>query len=234
MRATDEPAFDLSQDEGVIGLSAKASRTREALVGGARTIFSRDGFLDARISDIAHAAGVAHGTFYTYFDSKEAVFREVVLRLNYEMRVDPATSPMGTDDPAARIEHANRLYIDVYRANAALMATLEQVVTFNEEIRELRKELRQPFLERNIRAITRWQAAGIADPELDPEYAASALQAMVDRFMYVWFVLEQNFDEERAVSTLSRMWLRALGIEPPSRPMPAAPPRGATTRSRRR
>ncbi|MGH9057262.1 MAG: TetR/AcrR family transcriptional regulator [Acidimicrobiales bacterium] len=201
-------------DDAEVRLSRKATRTRESLIHAARTVFSRDRFLDARISDIAREAGVAHGSFYTYFDSKESIFREVMSRLNREMRIDPTDLHWASDDPAESVEHANRLYIDAYRANAALIATLDQVVTFNEEIRELRKEFRRPFLERNVRAIRRWQGAGIADPDLDPLYAASALQAMVERFMYIWVVLEQDFDEERAVATLSRMWLLALGISP--------------------
>jgi AcrR family transcriptional regulator len=196
------------------GLSRKARRTRQALIEAARKVFADDGFVDARISDIAAAAGVAHGTFYTYFDSKEAVFREVVLGLGEQMRMAQGSSPAAGDGPLARIEHANRAYIRTYRENAALMATLEQVVTFNGEIRQMRKEIRRPFLERNVRAIRRWQAEGVADSDLDPVYAASALGGMVDRFMYLWLVLEEDFDEERAVVTLSRLWAQGLGIKP--------------------
>jgi AcrR family transcriptional regulator len=193
------------------GLSQKARRTRESLIAAARQVFARDGFIEARIGDISAAASVAHGTFYTYFDSKEAIFREVVMGLVDEMM--RAQLPAGpTADPLARIEAANRIYIRTYLDNAALLAVLEQVVTFNEEIRQIRKDMRRPFFDRNVRAIRRWQAAGMADPELDPAYAASALSAMVDRFMYVWQVLGEDFDEDRAVATLSRMWAGALGL----------------------
>lgn len=198
---------------GSDGLSPKARRTRELLIGAARTVFTRDGFLDARISDIAAEAQVAHGTFYTYFESKEAAFREVMIRLFDELREDP--TPYHSDDPTESVEHANRRFLEVYRRNAQLMATVEQVVTFSEDIRNLRRELRTPWLERNIRAIRRWQQSGLADPELDPEYAAAALQAMVDRFMYVWVVLQHDFDEERAVKTVTRMWVQALGMPAP-------------------
>lgn len=198
------------------GMSTKARRTRELLINAARTVFSRDGFLDARIGDIANEAGVAHGTFYTYFESKEAVFREVMIRLFDELREDPTVSPYHSDDPLGRIEQANRRHIELCRRNAQLLATVEQVVTFSDGIRSLRRDLRTPWLQRNIKAIRRWQEAGQADPELDPEYAAAALQAMVDRFMYVWVVLGYDFDEERAVRTLTRMWAQALGMQAPT------------------
>ncbi|MGH2927257.1 MAG: TetR family transcriptional regulator, partial [Solirubrobacteraceae bacterium] len=53
---------------------ARGVRTRAALIDAARRVFERDGYLEARVADIAAAAGVAHGSFYTYFDSKDDVF----------------------------------------------------------------------------------------------------------------------------------------------------------------
>lgn len=210
-------AHNVAMDgDAASGLSPKARRTRELLIAAARTIFARDGFLDARISDIAAEAQVAHGTFYTYFDSKEAAFREVMILLFDELREDPSLSPYHSGDPAERIEQANRRFLQVYRRNARLMATLEQVVIFSDDIRSLRRDLRNPWLQRNVRAIRHWQEAGIADKDLDPEYAATALQAMVDRFMYVWVVLGHDFDEDRALRTLTRMWIQALGMQVPS------------------
>src|SRR3954469_13700754 len=57
--------------------SRKGVQTRARLVDAAKQIFEEHGFLEARISDIAERAGLSHGSFYHYFDSKEQVFREV-------------------------------------------------------------------------------------------------------------------------------------------------------------
>ena len=62
--------------------SRKGVETRARLVAAAKEIFERDGFLDARISDIAEKAGLSHGSFYHYFESKEEVFREVVAEVD--------------------------------------------------------------------------------------------------------------------------------------------------------
>src|SRR5216683_7674628 len=60
---------------------ADAARNRQALLAAARRVFERDGFVTARITDIADEAGLAHGSFYSHFRSKEdalaAVFGEV-------------------------------------------------------------------------------------------------------------------------------------------------------------
>src|SRR6185503_19942540 len=56
----------------------RSERTRGALLQAARTVFSRTGFHEARITDIVEGANLAHGTFYTHFDSKEDIFLAVL------------------------------------------------------------------------------------------------------------------------------------------------------------
>ena len=51
--------------------TARGRRTRAALLDASRRVFERHGFVNAKISDIATEAGVAQGSFYNYFDSKE-------------------------------------------------------------------------------------------------------------------------------------------------------------------
>ena len=58
-------------------LTARAARTRDALIRAARSLFESQGYLDTNVNDIAKLARVAHGTFYTYFSSKEEIFQEV-------------------------------------------------------------------------------------------------------------------------------------------------------------
>jgi AcrR family transcriptional regulator len=57
--------------------SPKGRRTRARLLQAGKSVFERDGFLQARITDIAAEAQISHGTFYHYFDSKESLFREI-------------------------------------------------------------------------------------------------------------------------------------------------------------
>jgi AcrR family transcriptional regulator len=197
-------------------LTFRGRQTRDSLIDAAKVVFSRDGFTDARIADIAAEAGTSHGTFYTYFPSREAVFREVVRAMQADM-ADTSEARGEGDDPYHRIRRANERYLEAYRRNASLMATLEQVATFNEEIRQMRKDIRTRFVDRNTRAIQRWQAEGLADKQLDARYAANALGAMVDRFVYTWLVLGEEFDQDLAIETLTRIWIQGLGMQPPAK-----------------
>lgn len=202
------------QDAVKVPSTDRGRRTRARVVEAARRVFERSGFLDARINDIADEAGVAYGTFYTYFSTKEDVFREVAQVLQAEMlqRRPHEETPARSLLPIERVERANRRYLESYVINARLMAVVEQVSTISPELLEIRQEVRTAFVERSRRAIARWQEEGYADPDLDPYYAASALGSMVDRFAYVWLVLGGDFELERAVQTLTRLWVQALDL----------------------
>jgi AcrR family transcriptional regulator len=67
-------------------LSSRGAATRQRLLEAAERCFSELGWTDASIVKITEAAGVAQGTFYLYFASKQEIFREVVLDLNARVR----------------------------------------------------------------------------------------------------------------------------------------------------
>jgi len=213
-------------------LTRRGRQSRAALLDAAAVIFGRDGFLNARIGDIAAEAGLSHGSFYTYFDSKEAIFREIIDALRDDM-IRPVERRQASDDPYELVLRTNEHFIEVYKRNAALMATLEQVSTFDPEIARYRADMRKGYVERNARAIRRWQAEGLADPSIDARHAATALGAMVDRLVYIWLVQGEDLDEQLTLETLTRLWIQGLGLKAPdlvrtrSRPEHAASPQGS-------
>lgn len=64
----------------------RGKRTREKLLQAAEVEFGERGFHDAAISGITRRAGVALGTFYVYFDSKEEIFRALVAYMGHLTR----------------------------------------------------------------------------------------------------------------------------------------------------
>ena len=193
---------------------ADAERNRRALLAAARRVFEREGFVSARITDIADEAGVAHGCFYSHFPGKEEIFAAVVAEVSEEMlHPGPAlTAPAGSD-PVAVIEAANLAYLEAYRRNARFMALLEQVATVNDAFLRIRIERSRAFLTRNARAIRRLQRAGLADPDLDPDLASLALSVMVSRSAYAAFAVgREPVDTARLAATLTRLWVNSLRL----------------------
>ncbi len=79
----------------------RGRRTLRALLDAAALEFGDRGFHEASISAITRRAGVALGSFYTYFDSKDAVFRALVTDLSAQVRDHVAPAVRGAEDGIA-------------------------------------------------------------------------------------------------------------------------------------
>lgn len=72
--------------EGKAPRTARGERTLRKILDAARDEFGERGFSESSIVGITRRAGVALGTFYTYFDSKEAVFQALVRDMSGQVR----------------------------------------------------------------------------------------------------------------------------------------------------
>ena len=186
----------------------------------ARALFERKGYLDTNVGDIAKRARVAHGTFYTYFSSKEEIFGEVA----DELAAPAAAHRRGRAAPrrraptlSERIERANRGYLRGFEQNARMMGVIESVATFNPRLAAIRRANRRYFVQRNTASIRRWQEQGLIDKRIDPATRPARSGSMVDRSAYVWLVLGEPFEFEEAVIQLTRLYCNALGLPLPPR-----------------
>jgi AcrR family transcriptional regulator len=66
--------------------TARGERTLRKILDAARDEFGKHGFSDSSVVGITQHAGVALGTFYTYFDSKEALFQALVRDMSNQVR----------------------------------------------------------------------------------------------------------------------------------------------------
>ena len=80
------PVPDSAASEGKAPRTERGRKTLRAILDAAAIEFGERGFHDASISGITRRAGVALGSFYTYFDSKDAVFRALVRDMSDQVR----------------------------------------------------------------------------------------------------------------------------------------------------
>ena len=66
--------------------TARGEATRRAILTAAEEVIGARGYNDASITDITREAGVAQGTFYIYFKSKDEVFAELVVEMGRLLR----------------------------------------------------------------------------------------------------------------------------------------------------
>lgn len=98
--------------------------TRAALLRAAEEVIGARGFAAAAIGDITRAAGIAQGTFYIYFDSKEDVFRELVLEMGRLTRKSLSGAVAEAPDRLS----AEKLGLRAFLQIAATRPTLYNVV----------------------------------------------------------------------------------------------------------
>jgi AcrR family transcriptional regulator len=196
------------------GASAKGVRTRAAIIAAARKVFEEKGYIDARVSDIVAEADIAHGSYYTYFSSKQAVFRAVVEEVGEE--ITAAVAPSADDvrgDTWGNLKRANSRYLEVYRRNSKIMVLNDQVATIDPEMHEFRLAGRRRHVSRVMAAIVRLQERGLADPDIDPHTTAGALVAMLSAFAYWSTASVDEYAPDEVERTVTEIWTRALGVQ---------------------
>jgi|SRR5215469_5627958 len=198
--------------------SARGQRTRAALVAAARRVFERDGYLDARLTDITADAKCSTGSFYTYFASKEEILQAVIETAQDDM-LHPGAGRLSAEEasPEAIIRASNRAYFEAYKRNAKLMMILEQVAGVDPKFREVRRRRSQTFAHRNAKGIAALQERGLVDAGLDPVLTSLALSGMVSRMAYYTFCLGDEVPMDDLVDICTRLWVNALQMSPEAR-----------------
>jgi AcrR family transcriptional regulator len=183
-------------------------------------VFEEVPFRQAKLTDITAAAGVASGTFYTYFDSKEEIFREVADEVLAELSRAARRDPDNTvGDPIRDIAHASRQYFLACLRNAGVVRSMEQLAASDEGIIMSRRNTVRVGVKRVERWIHRLQERGVCDLELDARATAIALHTMNVRVAYDHLLPsgDEN-DVEPLVAAVTRVWARTVGLEQAGRP----------------
>src|SRR5215470_2726160 len=114
----------------------KSADKRERILAAAERVFARCGFFAARVSEIAKDAGVADGTIYLYFKSKDdlliSLFENRMKQVNEALRAAIADQP-----PAAQL----RAFIHTYLQLVSDEPTVAEVLTI--ELRQSSKFMKE-------------------------------------------------------------------------------------------
>lgn len=188
----------------------RGRRTRDGLITAARRVFERQGFAATRMGDIAAEAGVAHGTVYTYFDTKEDVLAATMEHLIEELLRSIRAADL--TDPVARIANANERYLSSFSENAALLRVVEEVAVTDPRFSAILDDLRSTHVQRVAAQIRRQQLDGTVHADLDPQTSAAALCAMVEGFSRHWAEPLGSPSDPLGHATLTLLWQRALGL----------------------
>ena len=104
----------------------RGRRTRRAILDAARSEFGERGFHEASISGITRRAGVALGSFYTYFDSKDALFRALVRDMSDQVRDHVAPVLQTAPDQVAAEQAGLKAFIGFVRGHKEIYRIIDE------------------------------------------------------------------------------------------------------------
>lgn len=182
------------------------------MLDATRQVFESKGYFDTKVADIVKLAKASHGTFYTYFTSKDDALIVLVTELADDLYT-AATQPV---DPQATsfmtLRATIRQFMHAYRDRAALLRILEQATSVSDTFLAVRLQIRSRFAEQ-LEATLRARFQRHPDPAgLDPRLAAYALGGMAEDFARGRYVLGLLLDDDAGITTLSILWARGIGV----------------------
>ena len=85
---------------------------REAILRAAICVFAHNGYFNAKVADIAREAGVADGTVYLYFKSKEEILHSIFDRTVDEAVAEAKKQLAAISDPREKLRQIARLHLE--------------------------------------------------------------------------------------------------------------------------
>src|SRR5215831_2543186 len=160
---------------------------RGRILASAMRVFASKGFFGAKVSDIADDAGVADGTIYLYFKSKDdlliSLFEQQMLKINEIL----TRSMEGVADADAKLRMFIRAYMDLVSANrhAAEVITIE-LRTSAKFMKEYKNPRFADFLKTLAHVIDEGQRQGRFRRDVPANIAARALFGALDELALMW------------------------------------------------
>lgn len=123
---------------------------KELIVSSAKKVILEKGYKNISVEDITNEAGIAKGSFYTYFKSKNLVIdyilEEVIAKRKNEFKLDKRKSLENTIKSLVRTR--TKLDDEKLKENLVLVNLFRNVASLDEKTLMLLKELEKVIIER--------------------------------------------------------------------------------------
>ncbi len=178
-------------------MKLKKEEKKRKIINAAIKIFARNGYFNSRVSEIAKEAGVADGTIYIYFSSKEellsAIFDEAL-----QVFVEESTRLLeGIEDPIEKLRNIVYLHLKHLGSNRDLAMVFQIEFRHNIVFMERLSKTRLADYFKIIESVvTEGQKKGVFK-ELNPRFCAKVLFGIIDEMVTSWLIANKNYSLEK-------------------------------------
>src|ERR671936_1191065 len=170
---------------------------RDAILRAAIDVFAERGFFNAQVADVARAAGIAAGTVYLYFRSKDDLLVSIFERTMREGLAEGRASVAAIEDPIERLREIAQLHLGRLGRDRNL------AVVFQVELRQSTKfmerfssTLLRDYLGLIREAIEDGQREGVFRGDIRPTVAAKVLFGALDEMATNWILSRRRYSLE--------------------------------------
>ena len=171
-----------------------AGDKREAILRAAIRVFANNGYFNSKVADIARAAGVADGTVYLYFKSKEEILHSIFDRKMEDAIAEGRKQIDGVSDPREKLRRIANLHLE------RLGADRDLAVVFQVELRGSTKFMEEfsaagfaEYLGLIRSTIEEGQRTGIFRADLNAKVAAKILFGALDEMATNWILSKRRY-----------------------------------------
>ena len=185
---------------------------KDAILRAATDVFASRGFFTAQVADVARAAGVAAGTVYLYFRSKDDLLVSIFDRTMREWIEEGRASVEPLKDPIEQLRAIARVHLDRMGRDRSL------AIVFQVELRQSTKFMERfsatalrEYLGIIRQVIVEGQAAGAFRREINPTLAAKLFFGGLDEMATNWILSPRRYPLVNDVDAIVDLFVGGLG-----------------------
>lgn len=167
---------------------------REAILRAAIRVFAGNGYFNSKVADIARAAGVADGTVYLYFKSKEEILHSIFDRSMEEAIAEVRKQMESISDPREKLRRIANLHLE------RLGDDRDLAVVFQVELRGSTKFMEEfsaagfaEYLQLIRTTVEEGQERGVFRRELNAKIVAKILFGALDEMATNWILSKRRY-----------------------------------------
>jgi len=173
---------------------AAVADKREAILRAGVKVFARNGYFNSKVADVAREAGIADGTVYLYFKSKDEILHSIFDRAMAQFIAEGKRELAAVTSPAERLQRIASLHLK------RLGADRDLAVVFQVELRGSIKHMQEftaagfgEYLDIIRTTIADAQAAGEFRSDVKPVVAAKIFYGAVDEMVTNWVLSKKQY-----------------------------------------
>jgi len=187
---------------------------REAILRAGVKVFAEKGYFNAKVADVARSAGIADGTVYLYFKSKDEILHSIFDQAMEKFISEGRSELAKIESPVDRLRKVAELHL------RRLGDDRDLAIVFQVELRGSTKFMEEfsaagfhEYLEVIRKTIEEGQKAGIFRNDIKPIVCAKVLYGALDEMVTNWILSKRSYPLEPMADEVLKIFLKGVSAQ---------------------